>query len=1432
MKKFFSVVMLLLTFSSNFFYYSFADDIENYDEEIQAESEISEYEDALEGNQDDEEITEEDIQNTQEIEDDENLFVDDVDINLLSDTNDEYEEIADEYSCESCEICYDINQEPDEEFCNFCLFECDEDWWTDSRWDLEDSWDDNILPNLIISEVFFWGSNEWIEIYNLWDDFSGKITISWASASPKIFTIVLWQWEIGLIKDSWVWFIVDESMVKNSNAWFSMTDSNWINVELLYSWFTIDAFIVDKNIVNKTNSKTSFQRFFDSKNIVQTTYEFVSNCSDWYLANPWYVFLQEIEPEIPEEPELTWDTQETPNLKITEIYFDWDDNWFEISNVWTSDFSWNLALNWTLDFTISTQIQAWISKVFANNLSMFETWKDIEIIQDNILFQNEEINLDLIRSWELLDNFFVHESWVNYLQEMWSSVEKIGSNENRITTYVWLNLDRIYNTNRWISANPTKYFTEIESYMKDVTTNRNGTEDYSESNHDLPIDCDDFWEDTTANISEIYFGTWIYTSYIELKIKDEITDYYDNIILSWSLLYSPLTFSTRQMKNNTFVLISSNSTRYDEWRESKFNSNFWLNDSGFLILYGDDGYWENTILDIVYISQSQMWNSVYMWSESMECVWVFDYQDTFSPWMNIWQSQFIQITPDPIIQYVPINNGWNCSSDEKITFNTSESMSQEIQISAIKYYQDKQILKLKNKTNSDIDLRDYSIQTIDWNIQKVQWNTLFAKSTISFLWNYWLSTNSDFCVNLLKWDIVVDRYCRNSLTKATAQDEENIKNQLTFREDLQDEEWEDEEIIETWNKIEDIIPIKIINIDYDPAWADWENESITLRLLTWWQVDLSKYTIQYTKDSKTTQTKKIQWILSYWNSQVFKWAFSFPNSTTDKKQVLVELLDSEKNIVDTYIYNPNKITEIPAWDYDVISVIDGDTIKISYADQEFTVRLAWIDAPESSSLRCGKIECFGPEAKSYLTSLLAWKTISFVPEKMDDYDRFVGYIFLDWENINEKIIKNWYAREYSYKNQSYKYQSQFKSAQDYARNHSLWLRWNQCKWERFCPVEETQIKDSYIFNIENVIYDPEWDDNWNEEIWITMIEWFPTEFGSDFYLLVNDTKKSLKKYGSINPWETKKIVWTFGFPNTKMTTISFVYDWDVLDTYSYDPDVDKESTMSTWDEILSWIRQLSILSVLPNPFGADWSWEELSLYYDWIFPELNFSSWFYLQIWTTKKYLKWSIPLDEEITIKWAFSLPNKWSCIEIWYNWFVFDKFCYEQPAEWQKFYISNWIIESLNTLDLTILKNSKLQNIWNKVCLTYWNQKFYCKNMPYSKLSTKKLNQNWLYKEFFDSFESYLKENWKIMYYDSEIKNYFDLLNDIEKAISNWQSTFELNWTTYNTSEFQSMYDSKYKKTAIQTLWQKIQSLFPKEFEKYKQLKIEYESFLSKSN
>lgn len=1150
----------------------------------------------------------------------------------------------------------------------------------DTEWD-EDIWEQ--LPNLFISEIFFGSKNEWIEIYNAGWDFAGEISISWASANAKSFSISIPNEWIIILKDSSVTTIIDESMVVYDNAAFNMTDTVAINVKLLFSGNVLDTFVVPQDIVSHTNSKVSFQRFLDTRNITGTTTDFVYNMSEWYFANPWIIYNE------PTNTGSTINTGDIPDIP-----------------------------------------------------TLIDTW-----------------------------------------------------------------------------------------------------------DYELPISCEDFVASNIANISEVFFGNSTYPSYVELNVSESFSSF-GQVFLSWSAVSNTVYFDTVWLDSQPYVLLTPSSIWYDKWRNATQNNNFQLNSSWWLLLYGWSS--ENpTLLDIIYISNSSAGNSVYIWSEYIECAWFFDHTDKFSPWLTMWQSNFIQITPDPIIKYVQVNNWWNCpnnneSNDNSNAFNTSSNLSNEIQISSIKYHWSNQILKLKNKTNYDINLHEYEIQTLNGQTYAIQWNTLSAKTTMSFLWSYNIPNNADFCVNLIKNGNVVDRYCRNSLSKASDTERDEVSNnewwiinnwETDWNDDWQDDE--DDTISEnnenqTTGSNNQTYLIKILDIDYDPAWADGDNESITLRLLTEWQINLSWYTLYYTKDGKTQKAKaQIQWILSYGNSQIFKWWFTFPNSTTDKKDVVVNLKDTDGNIVATYMYNPNKITEIPAWNYDVLSVVDGDTIKISYASQEFSVRLAGIDAPESSSLRCGKVECFGPEAKQYLTSLVGWKTIKFEPASMDSFDRFVWYIFLNWENINEKVIKNGYAWEYSYKDQSYEYQSLFKSAQDYAKNHSLWLRWAQCKWQRLCPVQETQIKDNYIFNIEKVIYDPEWADDGKEEIWITMIQWFTVEFGTDFYLLVNDTKKSLKKYGNISPWDTKKLVWTFGFPNNKLTTISLVYDGVVLDSFTYDPEKDKkEQEQNTWDNILSNFGEIKIMSILPNPFWADWANEEISIYYAWQEPELNLSG-FFLRVWTTKKKLSGNLVSEKETLLKWKFSFPNKWSCVEIWYWSQIFDKFCYTQPKDGQRFYISNGVLESVSTQDLSILKNSKLQNIWNKVCLTYQGQSFYCKNMPYSKLSKKRINQNKMYKEFFDSFEDYMKEKWKIMYYDSEIRNYFDLLNEIEDAISAGKSVVNIEWIQYQISEFKKMYAAKYQKDPKTFLFEQINNLLPAWLtDKYNSLKTEYELYLFQKN
>ena len=82
-----------------------------------------------------------------------------------------------------------------------------------------------------------------------------------------------------------------------------------------------------------------------------------------------------------------------------------------------------------------------------------------------------------------------------------------------------------------------------------------------------------------------------------------------------------------------------------------------------------------------------------------------------------------------------------------------------------------------------------------------------------------------------------------------------------------------------------------------------------------------------------------------------------------------------------------------------------------------------------------------------------------------------------------------------------------------------------------------------------------------------------------------------------------------------------------------------------------------------------------------------------------------------------------------------------------------------------------------------------------------------------------------WKEINLSNEIKNYFDLLNDIEDVISDWWSTITLEWVTYDVSQFNEMYEAMYKKTPSKTFSDMLKSLISDEIvNKYESLKLEY--------
>ena len=118
--------------------------------------------------------------------------------------------------------------------------------------------------------------------------------------------------------------------------------------------------------------------------------------------------------------------------------------------------------------------------------------------------------------------------------------------------------------------------------------------------------------------------------------------------------------------------------------------------------------------------------------------------------------------------------------------------------------------------------------------------------------------------------------------------------------------------------------------------------------------------------------------------------------------------------------------------YSVISVTDGDTIKIAIDDATETIRLIGVDTPETVH-PSEPVECFGREASNKTKSVLMNSKVRIEKDpsqgERDHYGRLLAYVFLeDGTNFNQLLIEEGYAYEYTY-DATYKYQSEFKQAQ-------------------------------------------------------------------------------------------------------------------------------------------------------------------------------------------------------------------------------------------------------------------------------------------------------------------------------------------------------------------------------------------------------------------
>lgn len=111
----------------------------------------------------------------------------------------------------------------------------------------------------------------------------------------------------------------------------------------------------------------------------------------------------------------------------------------------------------------------------------------------------------------------------------------------------------------------------------------------------------------------------------------------------------------------------------------------------------------------------------------------------------------------------------------------------------------------------------------------------------------------------------------------------------------------------------------------------------------------------------------------------------------------------------------------------VVRVIDGDTFELENGQK---VRMKGINTPEKS-------EWLDVEATEFVRELVENKSVMLESYGFDKYGRILAYVFIDGENLNEKILKNGLGTLYYYEEDSH--YGELKRAEEFARLNEIGL---------------------------------------------------------------------------------------------------------------------------------------------------------------------------------------------------------------------------------------------------------------------------------------------------------------------------------------------------------------------------------------------------------
>jgi len=588
---------------------------------------------------------------------------------------------------------------------------------------------------------------------------------------------------------------------------------------------------------------------------------------------------------------------------------------------------------------------------------------------------------------------------------------------------------------------------------------------------------------------------------------------------------------------------------------------------------------------------------------------------------------------------------------------------------------------------------------------------------------------------------------------------------------------------------------------YDPEGSDTNRESIVIKLQSWADISLEDFKLRV--NNRTTKLYYPELnnsaIITEGNQQIFTWNYRFPNT----KATCVSLI-KDGNTYTTYCYNPNELST----------------------------------------------ETWNIETESRKNYIIKIKKIIYDPVGSDKNNETITLQILSWYDIDLSEFRLWVGTSTrkiawilnQWEPQTFKWNYRFPNTKPTCvslfRENTIF---DTLCYDPADDKEELEIKPvppidyvDYKIQIQNIDYDPPWSDKDNEKITIVYSHGsWDLDLTDNFYLQRWKTRRSLKKYWTIKIWAIETLIWTFSFPNSKNICVELVREDLVFDKYCYEADSKPEDPITTGtiqDLDDKFIPNLQIISILPNPVWKDINKEFISLYYtnhnsDQI---IDLQDNYYLIIGSTKKYFKTGIILpNQEKQIFQNFSFPNKATCVELRKDKSQLDKFCYTKPEEWQKFLENNWILESISTIDLSILNKIKIKKFADQYCLSYQNQKILCKKLPKTKSRTsmEKLNSAYI-----SALHRYLAENRPVIYNKTAVHYYKTMFSQAKKILKTKKEIVTIKWEEISIYNFDLRFHREYEKSTSSYIIDKwLNLLFTKKIlNKYYQLKKQFYKYL----